>query len=152
MASSSPGPTERANADAPRAGGLALLGAVASVHAETTSLELQWQIEAPPRSVLAFIPRLKDSDGNLLLDSIFPSRGTERPYQMIWPLVDDIAMGLHLKPGQSLRQTFLLARRLQLTPARCLCDHSHRRGRAPRDAHGPARLQALIPLPSGELL
>lgn len=110
LAASLPGPAARGRADAPRAGGLALLGAAAAVVGETTSLKLEWRVEAPPQATLAFIPRIKDAEGNLLLDSVFPSRGGKRPYPMIWPLVDDLAFGLHLRAGQTLRQTFLLRR------------------------------------------
>ena len=40
-----------------------------------------------------------DASGNLLLDSVFPSRGGKRPYPMIWPLIDDLASSLHLRAG-----------------------------------------------------
>jgi len=105
-----PGPAARARADAPRAGGLSLLGASASVRGGTTALELEWLVETPPSTVLGFIPRLKNAEGKLILDAVFPSRGGKRPYPMIWPLIDDLASGLRLKPGKTLRQTFLLRR------------------------------------------
>lgn len=105
------GPATSGHAEhAPRAGGLALLGAAAFIRDGTTRIELEWRVEAPPHSALAFIPRLKDASGALLLDSIFPSRGAKRSYPMIWPLVDDLASGLSLKRGRTLRQTFLLRR------------------------------------------
>ncbi|MDD5301908.1 MAG: hypothetical protein PHS14_02280 [Elusimicrobia bacterium] len=110
LLASVPSPPARGRADAPHAGGLALLGAAASTTGETTALEFEWRVETPPHSTLAFIPRLKDASGNLLLDSVFSSHGAKRPYPMIWPLIDDLAFGLHLKPGQTLRQTFLLRR------------------------------------------
>lgn len=110
LAASSPGPTTRARADAPHAGGLALLNAAAAVMGETTSLKLEWRVETPPQAPLAFIPRINDAAGSILLDSVFPSHGGKRPYPMIWPLVDDLAFGLHLRIGQTLRQTFLLRR------------------------------------------
>lgn len=105
-----PGPATREQAGAPRAGGLSLLNAAVSTQGETTTLELKWLVETPPLETLAFIPRLKDASGALLLDSVFPSRGGKRPYPMIWPLVDDLASGLQLKPGRTLHQTFLLRR------------------------------------------
>lgn len=110
LLASVPGLPARGRADAPRAGGLALLGAAVAVQGDATEIALEWRVEKTPRAVVAFIPRLKDASGRLLLDSIFPSRGVKRPYPMIWPLVDDLAAGLRLKPGQTLRQTFLLAR------------------------------------------
>lgn len=110
LVTSVPGPAMRRRADAPRAAGLALLSAAASVRGETTSLKLEWRIETPPQATLAFIPRLMDASGNLLLDSVFPSRGGKRPYPMIWPLIDDLASSLHLRPGQTLHQNFLLRR------------------------------------------
>ncbi|MBI4061160.1 MAG: hypothetical protein HY403_06995 [Elusimicrobia bacterium] len=110
LAASTPGRASRPAETGPRAGGLTLLSAAAFVQAETTRLELEWRVETPPRRTLAFIPRLKDASGRLLLDSVFPSRGGKRPYPTIWPLVDDLAPGLRLKPGQALRQVFLLAR------------------------------------------
>lgn len=110
LAASTPGPATNARPGAPRAGGLSLLSAAASVQGETTSLELEWRVETPPQGTVGFIPRLKDASGNLLLEAVFPSRGTKRPYPTIWPLIDDLAVGLHLQPGRTLRQTFLLNR------------------------------------------
>lgn len=104
------GAAARVRPDAPRAGGLALLGASAAAQGEATRLELEWRVDAAPRAAIAFIPRLKDASGAPVLDAVFPSRGTKRPYMMIWPLVDDLASGLGLKPGRTLRQTFLLRR------------------------------------------
>lgn len=104
------GPAGSVRLDAARAGGLALLGASVVTQGETTRLELEWRLDAAPRTTLAFIPRLKDASGAVILDAVFPSRGAKRPYPMIWPLVDDLASGLGLKPGRSLRQTFLLRR------------------------------------------
>lgn len=104
------GPPARGADGARRVGSLVLLGAAVGVEADRTRVTLEWRVEATPRAVLAFIPRLKDAGGALLLDSIFSSRGVERPYPMIWPLVDDLAPGLGLKPGRTLRQTFLLRR------------------------------------------
>ena len=110
LAAAAAGPTARARTTSPSAGGLALLAAAATVRGETTALELEWRVDAAPRATMAFIPRLKDASGALLLDAVFPSRGARSPYPMIWPLVDDLASGLGLKPGQTLRQTFLLRR------------------------------------------
>lgn len=105
-----PGPAARVGLDAPRAGGLALLGASAAAQGETTRLKLEWRVDVAPRTTLAFIPRLKAPSGALLLDTVFPSRGAKRPYPMIWPLVDDLTSGLELTPGRTLRQTFLVRR------------------------------------------
>lgn len=113
LLASEPGPASRGRADAPRAGGLSLLGAAVAVRGNTTAVTLDWRVEAPPRGTLAFIPRLKDASGNLLLDAIFPSRGAKRPYPMIWPLVDDLASGLPLRKGGTLRQSFVLRRPAQ---------------------------------------
>ncbi|MBI2385608.1 MAG: hypothetical protein HYV14_06305 [Elusimicrobia bacterium] len=110
LAASAAGPARRAGPEAPRAGRLALLAASAFVRDGTTVLELEWRVDAAPRTTLAYIPRLKDASGALLLDAVFPSRGTRKPYPMIWPLVDDLASGLGLRPGGTLRQTFLLRR------------------------------------------
>lgn len=96
----------------PRAGGLSLLEASVSAMGAATRLDLVWRVETSPLSTIAFIPRLEDASGALLLDSVFLSRGAKRPYPKIWPLVDDIAPGLNLKKGQTLRQSFLLARDL----------------------------------------
>lgn len=104
------GPAARVRPDAPRAGGLALLDAAAAAQGGSTRLELEWRVDAAPRATMAFIPRLKDAAGAPVLDAVFPSRGAKRPYPMIWPLVDDLASGLRLKPGRTLRQTFLLRR------------------------------------------
>lgn len=103
-------PPASAGAGAPRAGGLALLGAAVEIEDGRTRLTLDWAVESPPGTVLAFIPRLLDAEGRLLLDTVFPSRGAKRPYPMIWPLVDDLAPALRLKPGLRLRQTFLIRR------------------------------------------
>lgn len=92
------------------AGGPALLRAKAVVRGETTVLELVWRVDDPPASALAYIPRVKDASGALVLDAVFPSRGAKRPYPMIWPLVDDLAAGLGLERGRTLRQTFALRR------------------------------------------
>jgi len=110
LVSSAAAAPARGREDAPRAAGLALLGAAVGAEADRTRVTLEWRVDAAPRAVLAFIPRLKDAGGALLLDSVFPSRGVKRPYPMIWPLVDDLAPGLGLKPGQALRQTFMLRR------------------------------------------
>lgn len=113
---STPG-APRPAAAGPRAGGLALLSAAVIPQAETTKIELEWRVEKTPQRTLAFIPRLKDADGRLLLDAVFPSRGGQRPYPMIWPLVDDLAPGLHLKSGQTLSQSFTLRRASKALPA-----------------------------------
>ncbi len=110
LLSSEARPAPRGVPGASKAGGLALLGASAAIQGGATVLELEWKIETPPAGTLAFIPRLKDSAGRLILDAVFPSRGAKRPYPMIWPLIDDLAAGLSLKPGQGLRQTFALRR------------------------------------------
>jgi hypothetical protein len=117
LVDSTPGPAKPAAAGAPRAGGLTLLRAGVSSRGETTSLELEWLVDAAPRAALAFIPRFKDASGSLVLDAVFPSRGAKRPYPMIWPLIDDLAAGLALKPGRTLRQTFLLRRATTAAPA-----------------------------------
>lgn len=108
--SSAAGSARGARPDAPRVGGLALLGAAAAVRGEMTVLELEWRVDASPRATMAFVPLLKDASGTVLLDAVFPSRGPKHRYPMIWPLVDDLAAGLALKPGRTLRQTFLLRR------------------------------------------
>jgi len=108
LIASAAGPARAARAAAPLVGGLALLRAAAYSQGNTTTLELEWRVEAPPEAPLALIPRLKDVSGNLLLDAVFPSRGAKRPYPMVWPLIDDLARDLGLKRGQTLRQTFLL--------------------------------------------
>ncbi len=110
LLSSVAGEPARGRDGAPRAGGLALLGATVGIEEERTRVTLEWRVEAAPRAVLAFIPQLRDAGGAMLLDSVFPSRGVKRPYPMIWPLVDDLAPGLGLKPGRTLRQTFVLRR------------------------------------------
>lgn len=107
-----PGPAKSAAPGAPRAGGLTLLSASASARGQNTALTVEWRIETAPRATIAFIPRLKDDSGGLLLDAVFPSRGGGRPYPMIWPLVDDLAPGLALTPGRTLRETFLLRKAL----------------------------------------
>jgi hypothetical protein len=95
---------------APRAAGLILAGARASVVAGVTRLELAWTVEKPPRGTLAFLFRVKDASGRIVLDGVFPSRGARRPYPMIWPLVDDEAPALRLAAGAGLRQIFLVRR------------------------------------------
>lgn len=103
-------PPAGTGAGAPRAGGLALLGAAVGVEDGRTRLTLDWAVVSPPGAVLAFIPRLLDAASRPLLDTVFLSRGAKRPYPMIWPLVDDLAPGLRLRPGQRLRETFLIRR------------------------------------------
>lgn len=110
LLSSAAGAPARGRDDAPSAGGLALIGAAVAAEPDRTRVTLEWRVDAAPRAVLAFIPRLRDADGTLLLDSVFSSRGVKRPYRMIWPLVDDVAPGLDVKPGRTLRQTFVLRR------------------------------------------
>ena len=110
LLASAPGASSHGGTGESHAGGLVPLRARVSVEKESTRLDLDWRVEIPPKTTVAFIPRLKDEEGSLLLDSVFPSRGVKRPYPMIWPLVDDLAPELHLKPGQTLSQTFLLRR------------------------------------------
>lgn len=93
-----------------KGGGPALLRAKAAVKGGTTVLELAWRVETPPGATLAYLPRIKDASGAVVLDAVFPSRGAKRPYPMIWPLVDDLAPGLGLKRGRTLLQTFALRR------------------------------------------
>ncbi len=93
--------------------GLSLLRAEATVRGTATVIELEWRVEIPPTKVLAFIPRLKDASNRLILDTVFPARNTSRPYPVIWPLVDDLAAGLPLRAGGTLRQTFNINREAQ---------------------------------------
>lgn len=103
--------------------GISLLHAEIRTHERMTSLVLEWAMGAPPSQVLALIPRLKDQNGNTILDSVFYQENSERnrlkealfrshnpkrPYPVLWPLVDDMAPLSEMKPGQVLRQVFEL--------------------------------------------
>lgn len=105
-----PGPAARAAATAPRAGGLSLIGAAASADGDATLLDLEWRVESSPAATMAFIPRIKDASGQILLDAIFPSKAGRARYDTICPLVDDLASALKLSPGKTLRQRFALRR------------------------------------------
>ena len=93
------------------------LSAAASIHGDVTTLELVWRVDRIPRAPLAFLPRVEDASGKLLLDTVFPSRGAKRPYPMVWPLVDDLAPGLPLRLGGALRQTWRIRRAPSSLPA-----------------------------------
>jgi hypothetical protein len=88
--------------------GLSLLRANIQTYADTTQVDLEWLVEIPPKTPFAFVPRLKDFNGRLLFDSIFPSSAGKHPDPILWPMVDDIAPTLGLKRGQGLRQSFVI--------------------------------------------
>lgn len=110
LVASIPGPKAPAHADAPRAGDLSLLGAAASGEDGATALDLEWRVEAPPASVVAFLPRIKDASGRVLLDAVFDRRAGRSSYRTIQPLVDDALPALGLAAGRTLRQRFVLRR------------------------------------------
>lgn len=105
--------------------GIALARAEVRTRGRTTLLTLFWAVGEPPVKVVSIIPRLTNKSGAPMLDSIFPypskpaarnfflesffrSHNPERPYPMLWPLVDDLAPFSRAKPGQILRQVFEL--------------------------------------------
>lgn len=110
LVASIPGPKASARPDAPRAGPLSLLSAAASAEEGATALDLEWRVEAPPASVVAFLPRIKDASGRVLLDAVFDRRAGRSSYRTIQPLVDDALPGHGLTGGRTLRQRFLLRR------------------------------------------
>lgn len=107
--------------------GITLLRAEVRKKEVSTSLVLEWMMGRTPHGVLALVPRLKDRNGKLLLDTIFPSNSNpaprdyfresfstaynpERPYPMLWPLVDDVVSSKDMRPGRILRETFEIRR------------------------------------------
>lgn len=110
LLSSRQGPPPLRPAKRARAGGLTPLSASVAVRGATTSLELVWRIDSTPEKTLGFIPRIRDAEGRVTLDAVFASRPGNAGRPMIWPLVDDLAPTMGLKPGRTLSETFLLNR------------------------------------------
>ena len=107
--------SRRIVAVAPRAGSsraadLTLLNAVATVSSRVIRLQFDWRVEKAPAQVLAFVPSLRDAAGAQVLDAVYPNRGAGHE-PVLWPLVDDKARRMRLKPGDGLRQIFEMRRR-----------------------------------------